>query len=656
MSSSACTTIAAKDFAFDHLRSFPSDNRFKLRELLLTAAVASYPSIDDDAHSPSASLDLAQVRYYLKNQRKTFSYAYLFPYPYIAHKRKGQKPKCFHIFPLSRILALEETTSLDLVQSVCQAHPSAIRAVDEEGRLPLHYACRFGHCRPILEFLVHQFPEAVSVPTTTDGVLPFHYLCSNQGHGLETVQWMLQLYPQALQSLTKAKWTPLHYATLYRHDDDAVALFLLQSYPDASRQTNAGGNLPLHIATASDRHVNQVVIEALLQVYPQSVQIPNGGLFYPLHSFLASEAPEKPMALLETLVTSYPEAIRCKTRNKKTPLALQIACKRHASVTVFQRLLQEYPEAVRQENLAGKTTRQLAKEFGLNSSVQQFLERVDENLEELQTLSLDERRRVLVDLAQQASSTSTSSTVQAPKPESKTKSQPATKETVQLSHALDTVEYQNIKADCSSESVPVASRETGTTTVGQMLLREEKLAAKNLPHPVQQILRADSESLAHNNTTTSERSRATSEHSIRDQKRAVEDLPDALANILRSTSDATHLHDEDRSRSIVFEPLDTGQREASLPGAFPMDGPSQSHRSSSKSSRSSSDADNEMDHIVAAVVAQEVAELHSEVESLRRQLAERQQHSSGSRDATRDIPVATHAQLIETRHPCCNIL
>lgn len=660
---SSSPTIAAKDFAFDHMHSFPSDNRFKLREILF------HPSNVSDSNDAAPSLNEAQVRHYLQKQPKTFSYAYSFPYPYIGYKRQGQKAKCFCLFPLSRILALQNTTTipLDLVQSVLAVHPAAIRAIDEEGRLPLHYACRFGNSRPILEYLIKQFPEAVSI-STTDGVLPFHYLCSNDGYNLDTVQWMMQLYPQSVQCLTEAKWTPLHYAAQYRGHDDSVAELLLHAHPDGARQPNKGGNLPLHIATASDRPQNIKLIEALLQEYPQGVSIPNGGLFYPLHSFLASEAPNKPWQLLNILIDSYPEAVGIKSRNKKTPLPLQIACKRQAPLSVFQRLLQVYPGAVRQENRAGKTTRELAAEFNVAPIVEHFLECVDQNLVELLSFSLEDRGQVLDDLARQVAT----ETVNVPHKESSVANSSAAANQSNNGNKGSSPEIATMDRTTNRISENVLAESHAATSGEQIRLRREKLAANNLPQPVLEIIRADSERVANPTSiradsesavnSASERSNVTTEHSIRDQKEAVENLPFPLADILRSVSDTPP---EQVSRSIVFLPQQINERESSTPGAFSIDGPNMRPSSSPNSSSptpSIADIEATENHIVAAVVAQDVVELHNELESLRKQLAEQQQHQQQEQQqpdivsTSRDIPVAAQAQVINTRQSCCSIL
>jgi len=129
---------------------------------------------------------------------------------------------------------MQVKSSLTAIQWLVQVWPDAVRVQDDFGRLPLHFALRFGCTADVVEFLVHEWPESCQVPTTND-MLPLHFAC--------------------------------------RHQSSAVTLFLLDCYPQAVHFKNNDLQLPLHIACMRETSFGLEVIEQLVRAWPESIKI-----------------------------------------------------------------------------------------------------------------------------------------------------------------------------------------------------------------------------------------------------------------------------------------------------------------------------------------------------------------------------------------------
>lgn len=604
----------SKAVAFDHLRSFPTDNRSKLR-----AALA------EDV------LDEEKIRWFVDTQAKTFRYAYFFAYP--SHWRKQSKE--FSIHPLARVVALPET-SLELVQLVYNVYPDAISSIDEAGRLPIHYVARFGKSRAILEFLLEKFPESISF-ATQDRILTLHYAVSNSEFDVETVKWLVSLYPEAVEQASLDKWLPLHFAVQH-HRDEAVSLYLLDMFPESAKMPKRGGNLALHIALGARYTTPINLIKELLRVYPQSIKIANGGKFCALHSFLSGNANDKSLELLQILLVAYPEATKRKSKSKRTPLPLHIACKYNLPIDIIKRLLEEYPGAVREENGHGMAVLALASEMSVNPKVLRLLEKVEENLDELKTFTVSERHEPISELARQAeedclveTNTRDLDNDNDEACDVKEAANDSAGNTVQANAAEQLASRYEIKlaaADPSRinlEMPTLPAQRSSSSADNGINPREEKIAAQNLPRNVARSLGVTSSDLEIDSS-------ATDVWTLKNEKHArsattMQTPPALVFSELPSTS-----------RSILPDqvPLNTTRQpqevEARQPGAFGVAGPaSNSRRDPSPTSHTSSVESvpvpemaflEEPSAPVAAFVPPNVTELENEVEMLRKKLAE----------------------------------
>ncbi|CAB9499375.1 expressed unknown protein [Seminavis robusta] len=122
--------------------------------------------------------------------------------------------------------------------------------------LPLHQACRNGVPLQIIQLLVERFPESVWIPNEKgelplhaacgrycqrsrhriDGTLQWHCSCGSVckrkgGHDLEVIQYLIDIYPEALTVAGKRNCFPLHHAV-----QSGASLEIIQVLVEAAPQ------------------------------------------------------------------------------------------------------------------------------------------------------------------------------------------------------------------------------------------------------------------------------------------------------------------------------------------------------------------------------------------------------------------------------------
>jgi len=439
---SSPSSSKASSAVFDHRRCHPTDHRYLLRMELLKDNDGGrvVNDGDDETGKPDERLLLSM----LAERSKIFRIKYTFPYgryrETTAIQHHSSRLRNFTSFPLSRIVALFPLVSLEVVRATYEAYPDAIYEPDQDGRLPIHYACRFG-IRPSLEllvFLVDKYPESVCVKTN-DGILPFHYACSNVG-SMDIIKYLFSLNSHVVTTKTRIGWYPLHFACRWPCHPYAIR-YVLKLFPRASQiQAQSTQSLPIHHACSAAPNNDNVTLTALRQLvdaYPDGVRQPTKGGHLPLHAVLIAvafttktskeEVATKSCAadfstrpnmypMVDFLLGCHPEGARHSTKAKKAPLPLQIVCSWPLlpgggaipyQVDVASRLLQQYPQALRRETSLGKSAIDLAvasvsatpdgedanrNENGSSGSVfVELLKCVDENYDGFNAMSHAER-------------------------------------------------------------------------------------------------------------------------------------------------------------------------------------------------------------------------------------------------------------------------
>ena len=115
-----------------------------------------------------------------------------------------------------------------VVIAVACTNPAAITLQDEDGDIPLHSACRYGALNVVLRTLIEQGyriseyglkDEMVfSKADFCDGDLPIHSTISHDASE-ETVELLLNAYPQGILACNSNSQTPLHVGCEYARYD-----------------------------------------------------------------------------------------------------------------------------------------------------------------------------------------------------------------------------------------------------------------------------------------------------------------------------------------------------------------------------------------------------------------------------------------------------
>lgn len=183
---------------------------------------------------------------------------------------------CFH-----------EGVSMEVIKFLCDQCPDSTQSKGRFGRLPLHYAARFG-THQLVQFLIEQYPDAVSSRDNT-GSLPIHYSCLTRD-SLPIVQLLLDRYGG------KAS----HYGGL------AVV--------------NNDGHTPLHCRASRSNLATDETLQLMIETYPAAIHVEDNDGMLPLH--VACSCPRSTLLNIRPLVEADPVTIIRKTANESTPYQL----------------------------------------------------------------------------------------------------------------------------------------------------------------------------------------------------------------------------------------------------------------------------------------------------------------------------------------------
>jgi len=103
--------------------------------------------------------------------------------------------------------------SLNKIRFLVESCPASLRIQTKEGLLPLHYACRDSSTpEEILEYLIQQFPEAIRVPTFTQGALPLHLACARKSKPrFLTIDCLVRAWPESVMVECDQEYRCIHH-------------------------------------------------------------------------------------------------------------------------------------------------------------------------------------------------------------------------------------------------------------------------------------------------------------------------------------------------------------------------------------------------------------------------------------------------------------
>jgi ankyrin repeat protein len=128
-------------------------------------------------------------------------------------------------------IAIESRTAPDIIRSLLISDPIGATIADANGRLPLHLIFMGEDARlEILEPILSASPVAASVKDS-DGKLPIHYAAKCTKTTADDIEVLLNAYPEGIRVFDADGRLPFHYAVA-----NSAAVFVVESphpYPDS---------------------------------------------------------------------------------------------------------------------------------------------------------------------------------------------------------------------------------------------------------------------------------------------------------------------------------------------------------------------------------------------------------------------------------------
>jgi len=174
------------------------------------------------------------------------------------------------IHNLCRNNKLDDSASVEILRSMVDTDPNLVRVREIDGYLPIHLAID-EMSNEFCIVLIDAYPESVRIESF-DRLLIHEVCSSSRDDAVQTIQYLLQLYPEGINARDHSKgWLPIHHASDQGRAD--IIGFLLKHYPDgASKKTSHEDDqqLPLHIASCGD---SLEAVQVLFDAYPEALNI-----------------------------------------------------------------------------------------------------------------------------------------------------------------------------------------------------------------------------------------------------------------------------------------------------------------------------------------------------------------------------------------------
>jgi ankyrin repeat protein len=246
--------------------------------------------------------------------------------------------------------AVRRRAPVDIVNTILEAYPRAVRKSDLRGRSALHWSCAYGERAepPNLEtinLLLQKNPHAAR-EVDENGKYPL-FLAYEYGDRLDEIvkDTLVQAYPYA-----EVIWRgncgmdELIYAMGGDNHDGPTdwvrAHQLFQDFPETMTRKGSWGRTCLHFAASACAPL--VIIKHLLKAQPRAVSTLDRRGALPLHGAAAN--PHTDIEVLKTLISAYPQAIRIRTKLDGF-LPIHLAAMERAPFENIVTILDEFPEA-----------------------------------------------------------------------------------------------------------------------------------------------------------------------------------------------------------------------------------------------------------------------------------------------------------------------
>eukprot|EP00956_Cyclotella_meneghiniana_P031767 scaffold84582_cov23-Cyclotella_meneghiniana.AAC.1 len=169
----------------------------------------------------------------------------------------------------THLAARNSLMSVEFIEILINANRESVGQVDEDGHLPIHYACAEGHI-DIVKYLYGLHPDSIRA-LSSDNELPLNYACCNKDP--EVLKYMFGLYPEAIHHRGDSG-LPIHSALassdiIGDHTKEIIEFLVLHD-PDCVSKADVYGCLPFHLLCSYDLSYGTAL---LFDLYPEAILV-----------------------------------------------------------------------------------------------------------------------------------------------------------------------------------------------------------------------------------------------------------------------------------------------------------------------------------------------------------------------------------------------
>ncbi len=249
-------------------------------------------------------------------------------------------------------VCINERVTEGILRYLLEYFPNAVRAIAEEGQLPLHITCiNFNVTLGMAQLLIDAFPDSLR-HENKKGHTPLHVLCHNEhldeGIKLRVLKLLLERCQESVRADTSED-LPIHIAAMSQSPE--FCRVLIEAYPGSEQIIGSNGILPFHLACISN---TVAAVKYLYQLYPESINVANSKGVYPIHFAIMGlrirRLPKEGTKVMKFLLEFNPEDALSSTGH--TPL--HFAClDKNVTLNTVRLLTDAFPESLRHEDDKG---------------------------------------------------------------------------------------------------------------------------------------------------------------------------------------------------------------------------------------------------------------------------------------------------------------
>jgi len=190
------------------------------------------------------------------------------------------QPNRYGVLPLHYLCGnkeLDETVSVDILKILIEVSPESVQREASGGELPIHKAAWYGMSPEFLKILVHAYPEPARIPRGDDRKLPIHLACESDNCRLDSVEYLLDIYPESIDVEDSSGWLAIHHVARNNGPQKAEIIeYFLSKDPTCASKATEHGLTPLHLACnplhfANSSNPTLTAIQLLFDAFPEAV-------------------------------------------------------------------------------------------------------------------------------------------------------------------------------------------------------------------------------------------------------------------------------------------------------------------------------------------------------------------------------------------------